>query len=198
MLGLAVKLWKDFWRDPWQRRFTLPLVIINALGSAYGFYWYHEQLAVTPFYLWPFVADSPMASTLFTLALLVRGAGALKRFFQVVAFTAAIKYGIWAIVVITQYWVNYGLFEPTEVMLWFSHLGMAVEGVVFLKTLHFGRVAAGATLLWMLLNDMLDYCAGLHPYLFASGQEPLALATALVLTVLIAGGLVLLQRFKLA
>jgi uncharacterized membrane protein YpjA len=197
-VGLVLDLWKDFWREPWQLRFTVPLVIINALGSAYGFYWYHEQLAVTPFYLWPFVADSPLASTLFTVALLLRGSGAWSRLFQVISFTAAIKYGLWAIVVITQFWVKYGQVGPTEVMLWASHLGMAVEGAIFLKTLQIERAAAGVTLLWMLLNDMLDYSAGLHPYLFATDQEPLALATALVLTVLITGGLALLQRLKFA
>lgn len=197
-MGLVLDLWKDFWRDPWQWRFTLPLVIINALGSAYGFYWYHEQLAATPVYLWLFVADSPMASTLFTLALLIRGSGALRRLFQVIAFTAAIKYGLWAIVIITQFWINYGTVGPIEVMLWASHLGMAVEGVIFLKTMQFGQVAAGVTLLWMLLNDLLDYCAGLHPYLFAPEQESLALAAALVLTALITAGLILLQRHNFA
>jgi uncharacterized membrane protein YpjA len=197
-LGLVLDLWKDFWRDPWQRRFTLPLVIINALGSAYGFYWYHEQLAATPIRLWLFVADSPLASTLFTLALLIRGSGALRRLFQVIAFTAAIKYGLWAIVIITQFWVDYGQVGPTEVMLWASHLGMAVEGVIFLKTMQFSRVAAGVTLLWMLPNDLLDYCAGLHPYLFAPEQEVLALATALLLTVLITAGLLILRRYNFA
>jgi uncharacterized membrane protein YpjA len=198
LLGLVLDLWKDFWRDPWQWRFTLPLVIINALGSAYGFYWYHEQLAVTPVWLWLFVADSPLASTLFTLALLIRGSGAMRQLFQVIAFTAAIKYGLWAIVIITQFWINYGQVGPTEVMLWASHLGMAIEGVIFLKTMQFRRVAAGITLLWMILNDLLDYCAGLHPYLFAPEQESLAQVAALVLTGLIAAGLLLLQRHNSA
>jgi uncharacterized membrane protein YpjA len=198
LLGLVIDLWKDFWRNPWQWRFTLPLVIINAMGSAYGFYWYHEQLAVTPPCLWLFVADSPMASTLFTLALLIRGSGALRRLFQVIAFTAAIKYGLWAIVIITQFWINYGSVGSTEIMLWASHLGMAVEGVIFLKTVQIERVTVIVTLFWMLPNDLLDYCAGFHPYLFAPEQESLAQAAALVLTALITAGLLLLQRHNSA
>jgi uncharacterized membrane protein YpjA len=194
VLGLIYKLWRDFWRDPWQPRFTIPLVLINALGSVYGYYWYHEQLAATPYHLWLFVSDSPLSSTLFTLALLIRGNGPLRRLFQVVAFTAAIKYGLWAIVIITDYWVLYKNVEYTEIMLWVSHLGLAAEGIIFLKTMQFERVISYIAGIWMLLNDIMDYYTGLHPYLFASGQELLAMITALILTVFITGSLLMFQR----
>lgn len=194
VLGLINKLWREFWRDPWQLRFTLPLVFINALGSVYGYYWYHEQLAATPFHLWVFVSDSPLSSTLFTLALVIRGSGPLRRLFQVIAFTAAIKYGLWAIVIITHYWILSGNVEFTEIMLWVSHLGLAAEGIIFLKTMQLERVISYITGIWMLLNDMMDYYTGLHPYLFASGQELLAMITALILTISITGSLLMLQR----
>lgn len=193
-----LKLWRDFWRDPWQARYTVPLVIINALGSGCGYYWYHEQLAATPFYDWLFVPDSPLASTLVTLALLMRGNSALKRLFQAIAFTAAIKYGIWAMVIITQYWLIGGPPGFTEVVLWFSHMGMAVEGVIFLKTLRLDRISVSITGLWMLLNDFMDYHVGLHPYLFAPEQELLAAFTAPALSFLLTGSLVLLQRITAA
>lgn len=194
-MNLLLKLWRDFWRDPWQSRYTAPLVIINALGSGYGYYWYHEQLAATPFYYWPFVPDSPLASTFFTLALLIPGNSALRRLFQTIAFTAAVKYGIWAVVIISQYWIKGGPVEFTEVMLWLSHLGMAVEGGIFLKTLQLDRMVVSITGMWMLLNDLMDYYAELHPYLFAPGQEFLAAITALSLTVFITGSLKTRQRY---
>ena len=198
MLKLFLKLWQDFWRDPWQVRYTVPLVIINALGSGCGYYWYHEQLAAIPFYYWPFVPDSPLASTLVTLALLMRGDSAFKRLFQAAAFTAAIKYGIWAIVIITQYWAMGGPVGFIEVTLWFSHLGMAVEGAIFLKTLRLDRMTVSITGMWMLLNDFMDYRAGLHPYLFAQGQEFLAVAAALALSFLITGSMARHQRITTA
>lgn len=194
-LSVIIKLWRDFWRDPWQPRFTITLVYINVLGSVYGYYWYHEQLAATSFHLWLFVSDSPLSSTLFVLALLIRGNSPLRRLFQLVAFTAAIKYGIWAIVIITHYWAVYGNAGYTEVMLWVSHLGLAAEGIIFLKTLQFERVIGYITGAWMILNDIMDYYAGLHPYLFASGQELTALITALSLTVFITAGLTSSKRF---
>lgn len=193
-MGLILKLWRDFWRDPWQPRYVIPLVFINLLGSLYGYYWYHEQLSTIPFYLWIFVSDSPLSTTLFALALLVRGNGLLRRLFQVVAFTATIKYGIWAVVIITHYWALYGNLEFTEIMLWVTHLGMAAEGIIFLKTLPVERVIGYISGMWMLLNDTMDYYAGLHPYLFAEGQELAALVTALALTVFITSGLLLSQR----
>jgi len=195
---ILIKLWRDFWRDPWQARFTVPLVVINALGSGFGYYWYHEQLAATPFYNWLFVPDSPLASTLVTLALLMRGDTALKRLFQTVAFTAAIKYGIWAMVIITQYWGMGGPVGIVELALWFSHLGMAVEGGIFLKNLQLDRTTVTVTGIWMLLNDFMDYVAGLHPYLFAQGQEFLAVAAALALSFLITGSLAMRQRIVTA
>lgn len=194
---MILQLWRDFRKDPWQQRFTIPLVIINVLGSLYGYYWYHEQLAGTSFHLWLFVSDSPLSSTLFALALLIRGNSPLRRLFQVIAFTAAIKYGIWAIVIITHYWALHGNIEFTEIMLWASHLGLAAEGFIFLKTLRVERIIGYITGMWMLLNDILDYLYGLHPYLFAPGQEPAALTTALILTVFITGGLVMFRRLML-
>lgn len=193
-MGWILKQWRDFWRDPRQPRFIIPLVIINLLGSIYGYYWYHEQLAAAPFHLWLFISDSPLSSTLFALALLVRGSSPLKRLFQVVAFTAVIKYGLWAIVIITHYWALYGSVGYTEIMLWVSHLGMAAEGFIFLKTMQFERVTGYITGMWMLINDIIDYSAGLHPYLFAPGQEPAAMMTALALTVCITFGMAALRR----
>lgn len=181
-LGPIIELWRDFWRDPRQVRFTAPLIIINFLGSVYGYYWYHGQLAATPPYFWPFVPDSPLSTTLFALALTVRPPGAWGILFQVVAFTASIKYGIWAVVVISQYWIGGGPVEFTEAMLLFSHLGMAAEGAIYLRTIPFDRTVVLLTGAWMLLNDFMDYGLGLHPYLFAAGQEHLAFVTALGLT----------------
>jgi len=190
-LDLLIRIWRDFWRDPWQLRFTLPLIVVNGLGSLYGYYWYHEQLAASPVYLWTFVADSPFATTLLTLALLLRGGGVWVLLFQTVAFTAAVKYGIWAIVIITQYWFGGGPVEIMVAALWLSHLGMAVEGAIFLKNLRPGLAIAAFTGLWMLLNDLMDYSIGIHPYLYTAGQKFLAASAALALTIIIAGSLCL-------
>jgi len=180
-----LSLWRDFWKDPRQPRFMAPLLVINVLGSAYGYFWYREQLAETSFYLWPFVPDSPLSTTLFAAALLLHLTGANKTMFQVLACTVSIKYGIWAVIMITNYWSSGGPVAPTETMLWLSHLGMAAEGAIFLRTYRFKINVVIITGAWMLVNDLMDYGAGLHPYLFMAGQDTLAMAAALALTVLL-------------
>ena len=191
-----LSLWRQFWKDPGQPRFIVPLLVINVLGSIYGFYWYREQLAATPFCLWLFVPDSPLSSTLFSTALLFHLLGVTKTLFQVLACTVSIKYGIWAVIMISNYWSSGSPVAPTETMLWLSHLGMALEGAVFLKTYSFGMYAVIITGAWILVNDLMDYTAGLHPYLFMNGQDTLAMVTALVLTVLLTIGLFLLRRVQ--
>ena len=180
-------LWREFWKAPRQPRFIVPLLVINVLGSAYGYFWYREQLAETPFYLWPFVPDSPLSTTLFAAALLLHLCGADKTMFQVLACTVSIKYGIWAVIMITHYWSSGGPVAPTETMLWLSHLGMAAEGAIFLRTYRFQINVVMITGAWMLVNDLMDYGAGLHPYLFMAGQDTLARFSAFALTILLAG-----------
>lgn len=191
---MMLTLWRAFWKDPRQPRFTVPLLVINVLGSVYGYFWYRQQLAETPFYLWPFVPDSPLSSTLFAAALLFHLTGVTKTLFQVLACTVSIKYGIWAVLMISNYWSSGGSVALTETMLWLSHLGMAAEGFIFLRTYRLGLHTAIITGSWMLVNDLVDYGAGLHPYLFMAGQETLAMVAALALTALLTAGLTCLSR----
>lgn len=195
-MAQVIRLWQDFWDNPRQGRFMIPLVIINAVGSAYGYYWYREQLARTPYYYWPFVPDSPLSTTLFALALLLSLAGTGRLLFQTVALTASIKYGIWAVVMISHYWLQGGPLEFTEGMLWVSHLGMALQGFIYLKTLQPGHGVIMFTACWMILNDLMDYGLGLHPDLFAAGQTGLALITAAGLSLTITVVMALRRRFK--
>ncbi|MFC7391584.1 DUF1405 domain-containing protein, partial [Scopulibacillus cellulosilyticus] len=45
------------------------LLIINILGTVYGFYWYKFQLKETPLKFMAFVPDSPTASLFFCIVL---------------------------------------------------------------------------------------------------------------------------------
>ncbi len=191
----VIRLWRHFWHNPWQARFMLPLIVINAAGSVYGYYWYHEQLARTPPHFWAFVPDSPLATTLFALALLLSLAGPGRILFQAVALTASLKYGIWAVVMISHYWLKGGPLEFTEGMLWVTHFGMALQGFAYLRQLRPGAGVILLTAFWMVLNDLMDYGLGLHPDLFAAGQTLPALITAGGLTLTITAGMALGRRF---
>lgn len=188
-MDLVIRLWRDFWRNPFQPRYTAPLIIINILGSIYGYFWYREQLLVNTLYFWPFIPDSPLSTTIFALALILSRRGFASNLFQVVAFTANIKYGLWAAALISQYWLGGGQADFIEIMLMLSHLGMAIQGGIYLKELRLGHGVILLTAAWMVINDFMDYYVGLHPYLFTAGQDFVALLTAVSLTALITGGL---------
>lgn len=179
---MVVQLWRDFVRNPWQGKYMLPLIIINAAGSLYGYYWYHLQLAETPFYWWPLVADSPFSTTLFTFALLFRSNGRRGGWLPVLACVSCLKYGFWAIVLITHYWWAGNRVTFLETLLWLSHWGMVLEGWFYLRPLVLRAKRVIFPALFLLLNDFVDYILGLHPYLFLEGQLPLAAFTAAGLT----------------
>ncbi len=82
-----------------QRSVLLFLLVVNILGTIYGFIWYGNQLKETSPIFWPFVPDSPMASLFFVFVLI---AFLIKRnwgLIEALAIVTLIKYGIWAVVV---------------------------------------------------------------------------------------------------
>lgn len=185
-LFLQVKL---FLGDPWQPRYLLMLLAVNVPGSVYGYYWYSGQLAETPVRLWPFVPDSPLSTTLFSLVLVLALLGCRNLFLTLLAMATCVKYGLWAAVVIIDFWLGGGAPGWETMMLCLSHLGMAVQGVIYLRSGLFissspGRAAA-LVAAWILLNDFMDYQFDLHPYLYYSGQEPVAAVSALGLSALV-------------
>lgn len=173
------------WLNPMKPWFLITLIIINILGSVYGYYWYRYQLAATPKYLWFFVPDSPLSTTLTAIALIFILVKKRNSLFEWLAFTAVIKYGIWAVVIISHFGLTGGVIEPEIWMLWFSHLGMALEGIIFLRQVKVSwrEVALGGA--WMLFNDVVDYVLGIYPYLYASYQWLTALLTAVGLSLIL-------------
>ncbi|NLK01036.1 MAG: DUF1405 domain-containing protein [Clostridia bacterium] len=172
-------------RNPFRKWFLTVLIIVNILGSIYGYYWYAGQLAVTPKKLWLFTFDSPFSTTLFALALLGISFGVKNRILQLVAYTSVIKYGLWAAVVIVHSWLT-GI-DPTwiTVMLLLTHLGMAAEGFIFIRHLRVSYQHLAFLSIWFLLNDYMDYVVGVHPYLYHPGQFGTAAVSAVGLTFLL-------------
>ncbi|HBT48255.1 MAG TPA: DUF1405 domain-containing protein [Peptococcaceae bacterium] len=170
------------WENPHRPWFLKTLLVVNLLGSLYGYYWYREQLAATPWIWWIFTPDSPLSTSLFTLALTLALKGKGSPFLRLLAAAGVIKYGLWAAVVITDYWLKGGPAELLEAMLCLSHLGMALEGLIFIRHWPFGRRHVLGVGGWLVLNDYVDYALGWHPYLFRPDQEGLAAVTAVALS----------------
>jgi uncharacterized membrane protein YpjA len=182
---LLKEIYHTLWLNPFKPWFLITLVVINILGSIYGYYWYRYQLMATPKHLWFFVPDSPLSTTLTAIALIFMLLKKRNSLFEWLAFTAVIKYGLWAVVIISHFGLTGGTIKPEIWMLWFSHLGMAVEGMIFLRHAKVSWREITIGLIWMLFNDLLDYSLGIYPYLYASYQWPVAIITAVGLSLLL-------------
>lgn len=170
---------------------------VNALGTLYGYEWYRAQLIDTWTNYSPwlvlFVPDSPTASLFFTITLVYlmrdvrRGARmdeqlaftpertlSLRGIWEALAVITQVKYGIWATVII--FWgASQG--DPihwTEWMLIFSHTGMALEALLYMRFYRFTAVCVLVGAAWTLTNDVIDYTFGVFPYLPAPLYDDIA------------------------
>ncbi|WP_274651624.1 DUF1405 domain-containing protein [Paenibacillus humicola] len=178
-----MRLLSWFWSKSFllDRSFLWLLFLVNAAGTVYGYIWYGNQIVDTidhhPLWQVIFVPDSPTASLFFTLSLLFflfprrktsrpsAGMLWLRSVLEALGAVSSIKYGIWAVTMIAAGGAQGDPLHWEHYMLVVSHLGMAVEALLFIRFQTFGRVAAMAAACWLLLNDMVDYTYNVYPWL---------------------------------
>lgn len=167
------------------RWFLIALLAINIAGSIYGYYWYKSQLMATPARWWLFVTDSPLSTTLFAMAILLTLWGKHNTFMHLLAYVLVIKYGLWAVGLITHSWIFGGYTWWGDVMLWFSHLGMAAQGWLYWQHHRHTLGQSLAVTLWLAWGDYVDYALGFHPYLFFKNQFGFAMFLAVFLSIVL-------------
>ncbi|QTM99641.1 DUF1405 domain-containing protein [Sediminibacillus dalangtanensis] len=145
------------------KQFLWMLLVINILGTIYGYYWYGSQLAVTPTIFLPFVPDSPTASLFFSLFLGFYLYGRQAPYIEALAIITLFKYGVWAVVMNLLTLFTTGDLVWQGYMLMASHGAMAIQGLLYapfykIKLRHI-MVAA----IWTLHNDIIDYVFGMMP-----------------------------------
>jgi uncharacterized membrane protein YpjA len=140
------------------------LLVANLVGTIYGYWWYKDQLAITPAHFYIFVPDSPTASLFLVFVL---AAFLFKKNWPLMeAFAAVtlIKYGVWAVVMniaaglagATLTWQNY--------MLIASHLAMAIQALLFAPYFRIKAWHLIVAAIWTLHNDVIDYVFGMYPW----------------------------------
>lgn len=142
------------------RRLLALVILINIIGSAFGLYYYWQQLMMTPWYYWLFVPDCPLYTFFMIFALLFIAMGKRSDTFNVVTAVGLAMYGAWTMLVLIYFREIY--FAPGNALmsagLWISHFGMALECIFLLPYIKkagvFSWLAAGA---WFLLHDIMDY-----------------------------------------
>jgi uncharacterized membrane protein YpjA len=169
------------------------IILIDLVGTAYGYYYYSEQLSSTPFYLWLFVPDCPFYVMLFTIALVLAIFGVESKLFSYIAAVGMMKYGVWtlaALLLFRSYFFS-GPFWLLSSVLFILHIGMFSEGPLLIpKKLNGFHVAIA--LPWFLIHDYIDYfygylsntgeyVLGTHPVLPPGGS----IAVMMLLTILL-------------
>ncbi|PDO11678.1 MAG: hypothetical protein BLM47_00745 [Candidatus Reconcilbacillus cellulovorans] len=173
---------RDVWRDVWtDRRVLAAILVVQAAGTAYGYWWYKNQMIETVGrlrlgLLLPFVPDSPTASLFFAAAAgmlfweRVRGlrfplVAPARGFIEAYAVIASFKYGLWAVVLIVEGARQGDPLTPEHVMLIVSHLAMVLEACVYAAFFTYSNRAALVAGVCLFLNDAVDYGLGLYPWL---------------------------------
>jgi len=153
-----VKFVVDFiYRD---RRILALIIIINIIGSAFGLYYYWEQLMMTPWYYWLFVPDCPLYTFLLIFALLFIVMG--KRFdtFNTITAVGLALYGTWTMLILLYF--SEVFFSPENALmscaLWISHCGMALESVLLLPYIKKARIVSWAIAgAWFFILGFFNY-----------------------------------------
>ncbi|MBN2042585.1 MAG: DUF1405 domain-containing protein [Candidatus Aenigmarchaeota archaeon] len=141
----------------------LSLIIINMIGFFIGIYYYLDELAVHPPYLWPIVMDCPVAVLLFSVICIFYLA---KRKFHnlLVFFTSVymIKYGLWTLTAIVLYWNFYmpGIDQTIAALNFILHTGLILEGITLSGKVSKNQYNAVIVLTLALVNDFFDYFMG--------------------------------------
>jgi uncharacterized membrane protein YpjA len=135
-----------------------PIVAVNLLGTAFGFYYYGFQLARTPLEMWPFVPDSPIATLFIALALASWKLGRPQQWLITLAFVGNVVLGGWAVWVHLAFYEQFGyLGEPIRQFLIWSHAAMVLQAFLLHRISDFSARAVGVATLWYGVDTAVDY-----------------------------------------
>lgn len=139
------------------------LLIINFLGTIYGYYWYGYQLAETPLVFLPFVPDSPTASLFFVFVLVAFLLRTNWPLIEALAIVTLFKYGIWAVVMNLLVFAVSGSLDGSGLLLIFSHGAMAIQGLLYAPFYRIKGWHLALAAIWTIHNDVIDYVFGMMP-----------------------------------
>lgn len=210
-------MWRFFWSEHFffSKIILWLLFITNAAGTVYGYIWYGNQLRLTyetmDRWLLPFVPDSPTASLFFTLSLLfiiidrsmARGTEhsrlykGIRAFIDAFAVVTSIKYGIWAVAMIAAGGAQGDAIVWKEWMLVVSHLGMALQVILFSRYMRFGQISIVLVAIWVFINDYLDYHRMIYPWLPNILEDDLSIIEVFTVFLSLCGLLIAYVLYKL-
>jgi uncharacterized membrane protein YpjA len=170
--------------------------LIGAVGGAV--WWYGSMLLNSPLWAWPFIPDCPLAAFIANIALLGLWANKRWPFFNALVAFACLKYGAWTVGFWLRQWSGAGEMYPIEVLLFVSHIGLFIEGLLFLPYISpLSLPKRQAVIGWFMLSISVDYGLGFYPPLASHVPVSFIFWLATVLTALLGIGLLLFPRMGL-
>jgi uncharacterized membrane protein YpjA len=152
------------WLENVGLRLAWPIVVVNLIGTLFGFVYYGPQLSATPVVMWPIVPVSPLATLYIAISLAAWRLGysnSLVTLVHVLAFFGCLKYGLWSVYV--QLFIEDASQIPFllwQFLIW-SHAGMVLQAFFIHRYAGFPLWAVVVTTGWYTFNDVLDYFVSL-------------------------------------
>ena len=139
-------------------RLAWPIVAINLLGTAFGFWYYRFQLAETPLVMWPWVPDSPLATLFMAISLALWRLGRPNELVNVLAFYGNIKLGLWTPYTLVVFRADFAYLDPEMYhFLFWSHLLMVAQAFLIHRYARFPPWAIVAALAWYTFDLIVDF-----------------------------------------
>ena len=173
-----------------------PIVAINLLGTAFGFYYYGFQFSRTPVEMWLFVPDSPVATLFIALALATWKLGHPREWLIALAFFGNIILGGWTVWVHLAFWAEFSYLHPAmrQFLIW-SHAAMVLQAFVLHRIGEFSPGAVAVATAWYALDTTVDYFVpvrgDLHHTFLPAAREETAFLGATALNTAAAGAVLL-------
>jgi len=148
------------------------VIIANIIGAVWGFvFYYGDRLASTPLQLALFVPDCPLYVSFFVISALLIASGRTKswpsQLFIFVASAGLMKYALWTMFVIpffNSYFLSPAVLGEYAV-LFLLHFLALLEVFTFVSKVDLKWVFVAVAVVWLVLNDAVDYILGTHPTL---------------------------------
>ena len=137
------------------------LASANFLGFFVGtVFWYGDFFAQAnpPLWAYPFIPDCPLAAGMFGVALVLLHRGKSNNLVNQLAAVFSIKYGTWTMTFWLLYWARTGDYNFVSLLMFATHLGLTIEGLLILQYLH--KPNLRDTLIafaWFIASDFVDY-----------------------------------------
>jgi uncharacterized membrane protein YpjA len=160
------------------------LAFANLIGFFIGTVFWYGDFFISfkpPLWTYPFIPDCPLAAGVFAVALIQLHRVKSNNFLNQLAAVFNIKYGTWTMTFWLLYWARTGDYDFVSVLMFVTHLGLTIQGLLIMQYLHKPSLRDTLIVLaWFVASDLVDY-APIAPGRDGYGwYPPLPLGTQLV------------------